>query len=263
MHKESVDSRRPAHACHEEAMASHRRSRGAMRQPVHVMRLRTPPRDSVIAPIRHGPIGIPPIHLHFLSRHSRVEFHVPEHGMAHFATAICVHRSISWPGSTSHLFRSRSSARRYRAQSSTSRIQPWRSSSSPSWIATSEFRSSFSTSNLPNSCFVVPFVIDPIGTQTVAVPHAPISLKFKISSQETSRACTSIPLSRAICISILFVIDGRIERDDGVTYAPSGEIPRKLDTENSSTYFCSLASRYSVVPKPAALAIFRGSRSAA
>mmetsp|Transcript_743 Transcript_743/g.1923 ORF Transcript_743/g.1923 Transcript_743/m.1923 type:complete len:294 (-) Transcript_743:390-1271(-) len=127
---------------------------------------------------------------------------------------------------------------------STSRIQPYKSSCSPYWMPCRVSRSCCSTSNFPNSCLVSPSVMLAIGTHTVAVPHAPTSLKLDTSSHASDRSCTSIPyLPPAICISILLVMLGRIDDVLGVTYAPLPSMPTKLETENSSTYLCSTQSR--------------------
>ena len=87
------------------------------------------------------------------------------------------------------------------------------------------------------------FAAGALGATTVAVPQAPTSLKEGSSSMGSGRSSTRIPASAASAISILLVMDGRIEPDFGVTYAPSAATPTQLETENSSMKRCSTASR--------------------
>ena len=97
--------------------------------------------------------------------------------------------------------------------------------------------------NACSPCFPSWSVMDAMGTTTVAVPHAPTSRKLLSSSYAMARACTSSPWSRASCMSMMLVMDGRIEPELGVQYAPSALMPTKLETENSSMYFCCDAAR--------------------
>ena len=57
------------------------------------------------------------------------------------------------------------------------------------------------------------------------------------------RVSTAMPRSAASCLRVLFVTDGRTDVESGVTYVPSGLMPKKFEVANSSTYLCDLASR--------------------
>ena len=50
-----------------------------------------------------------------------------------------------------------------------------------------------------------------IGEITAAVPQAPASSNDSSSSMAMGRRSTFIPMSSAICIRLLFVIEGRID----------------------------------------------------
>jgi len=62
-----------------------------------------------------------------------------------------------------------------------------------------------------------PRVIEEIGVITAAVPQAPISTKFSISSQRTGRCSTRRPMSLARVRRLSLVTLSRIESDFGVT----------------------------------------------
>mmetsp|Transcript_16236 Transcript_16236/g.52056 ORF Transcript_16236/g.52056 Transcript_16236/m.52056 type:complete len:203 (+) Transcript_16236:74-682(+) len=130
-----------------------------------------------------------------------------------------------------------------RHQHATSTIQPHLSSASPCCTDCSPSRSWLSVSKPPNSYLRSTSVMDRIGATTVAVPHAPTSLKVLSSPHSSGRCSTGMPRSSAIAMSISFVMEGRIELVRGVTYFPSLSMPSRLETENSSTYLCSLESR--------------------
>ena len=88
-------------------------------------------------------------------------------------------------------------------------------------------------SNEPNLTVSVPRVMLWMGVSTTAVPHAATSSNDPTSSHGTGRSTTSRPMSAAACMTTLFVHDGRIEGDFGVTSLPP-TTARKFEVENSS-----------------------------
>ena len=60
------------------------------------------------------------------------------------------------------------------------------------------------------------------------------SEKLDSSSYETARGSTFMPRAVASCISILFVIDSRIESDAGVTYVPVGNTRSAMSVRRGS-----------------------------